>query len=220
MKIKSFKYLLFDCDGVILNSNKIKTDAFGESVIEFGDKSAQELIKYHSERGGISRYKKFEYFIKKNFQENNSRNKKLTIKKLAERYSKIVRGKLEICQSNLDILNYRDKSKAVWFIVTGSDQEELKDILKHRNILTIFDGGVYGSPKSKDEIFSDLIENKKIIPAESIYFGDSKYDYLSAYKFNINFAFLSMWSEFKNIREYAKRNNIEIFNNFNEILKY
>ena len=37
-RISQYKYLIFDCDGVILNSNNIKTEAFGEVVAYFGDK--------------------------------------------------------------------------------------------------------------------------------------------------------------------------------------
>ena len=38
---------IFDCDGVILNSNKIKTKAFYDTAKIFGDKSALALKNYH-----------------------------------------------------------------------------------------------------------------------------------------------------------------------------
>ena len=47
----------FDCDGVILNSNKVKTNAFYKIALEYGDESAKKLVNYHIKNGGISRYK-------------------------------------------------------------------------------------------------------------------------------------------------------------------
>ena len=65
MKITDYKTIVFDCDGVVLDSNKIKTQAFFNSAISYGEIKAQELVNYHIERGGVSRYKKFEWFIER-----------------------------------------------------------------------------------------------------------------------------------------------------------
>ena len=61
-KLDSYKSFIFDCDGVILNSNKIKSNAFYEVASKYGKKEAKKLVNYHINNGGISRYKKFEYF--------------------------------------------------------------------------------------------------------------------------------------------------------------
>ena len=63
MKIREYKIIVFDCDGVILNSNKIKTEAFENSVRYLGDEAAKSLRNYHIQNGGISRYQKFQHFI-------------------------------------------------------------------------------------------------------------------------------------------------------------
>jgi beta-phosphoglucomutase-like phosphatase (HAD superfamily) len=61
--ISYYKTLVFDCDGVILNSNRIKTQAFYNAALPYGVQAAQKLVEYHVLNGGISRYKKFELFI-------------------------------------------------------------------------------------------------------------------------------------------------------------
>ena len=63
LNLSSYKTFVFDCDGVLLNSNNVKTKAFWDSVIDFGEDRASQLVRYHKSRGGISRYVKFEYFI-------------------------------------------------------------------------------------------------------------------------------------------------------------
>jgi len=54
--LNEYQALVFDCDGVVLNSNKIKTQAFYEATKQFGHESAQALVDYHVANGGISRY--------------------------------------------------------------------------------------------------------------------------------------------------------------------
>ena len=61
--LDSYETFIFDCDGVILNSNKIKTKAFYDTAKVFGDKSALALKDYHVLNGGISRYEKFRYLF-------------------------------------------------------------------------------------------------------------------------------------------------------------
>ena len=56
LNLSSYKTIIFDCDGVILNSNKIKTEAFYNVTATYGIEAANELVSYHKLNGGISRY--------------------------------------------------------------------------------------------------------------------------------------------------------------------
>ena len=61
--INSYKSIVFDCDGVILNSNSIKTQAFYDTTAFLGVDVANELKNYHLANGGVSRYYKFDYLL-------------------------------------------------------------------------------------------------------------------------------------------------------------
>lgn len=63
MNLNQYKSLIFDCDGVILHSNKIKTEAFYKVALRFGKVAADKMVDYHVRNGGISRYKKFEWLL-------------------------------------------------------------------------------------------------------------------------------------------------------------
>ena len=43
--LNKYKSLIFDCDGVILNSNKIKTDAFRKVLNNFDQNAIDEFIR-------------------------------------------------------------------------------------------------------------------------------------------------------------------------------
>ncbi len=50
--LNQYKTLVFDCDGVVLNSKKIKTQAFYEATKHFGHDATQTLVDYHKLNGG------------------------------------------------------------------------------------------------------------------------------------------------------------------------
>ena len=63
--INQYSTLIFDCDGVILNSNFQKIEAYRNAALKFGADTdqADALVKYHIELTGISRNIKFDYFL-------------------------------------------------------------------------------------------------------------------------------------------------------------
>src|SRR5210317_13281 len=89
--IKEYKTIIFDCDGVILNSNKIKTEAFYEVTKHFGHEFAESLVNYHVANGGVSRYEKFKYFITQILQKPYN---KLLNEELLKHFSKYVKESL------------------------------------------------------------------------------------------------------------------------------
>ena len=64
IKIQEYDFFIFDCDGVILNSNSIKNFAFRLTLKNENKDLVDSFIKYHKENGGISRYEKFQHFFK------------------------------------------------------------------------------------------------------------------------------------------------------------
>ena len=64
LDLTRYKTLVFDCDGVVLDSNELKTQAYYTVATVFGasHEQAQALMDYHVRLGGVSRYPKFKYF--------------------------------------------------------------------------------------------------------------------------------------------------------------
>ena len=203
--------LIFDCDGVILNSNQIKSDAFYNVAKQFGDIAAKKLLKFHLENGGISRYKKFEYLMSNLIKNDES---KKTIDDLCNEFSVMVVKNLIKAEINENLLNFIESNKEKnLLVVSGGDQNELRSVFKKRNLLNLFKGGIYGSPENKINIFTKLKKNK-IIMDPAIYFGDSKYDYFSSKECNLNFCFVSHWTEVNDWRDFCKSESINFINNF------
>ena len=56
--------IIFDFDGVIINSHKIKSLAFYEVFKKFGKTYAKKALNYHLLNIGKSRYYKFKFILK------------------------------------------------------------------------------------------------------------------------------------------------------------
>ena len=212
--LTQYQTLIFDCDGVILNSNKIKTQAFYDVAKIYGHGPAQTLKDYHVQNGGISRYKKFEYLLKNILQKPI---KKQELNELLSNFSKEVKKALLICEVASNIKEFRDKTRNTkWLIVSGGDQAELREIFEQRGLSNYFDGGIFGSPDDKDVILKNETKNRNII-GKSLFLGDSMYDYQAANTAKMDFIFISKWTEVKDWKKWICENEIINFNNIESI---
>jgi phosphoglycolate phosphatase-like HAD superfamily hydrolase len=192
--VTDYTTLVFDCDGVVLDSNKVKTAAFYQSTLPYGEAAAQAMVDYHIANGGVSRYKKFVHFLE-NIVPAYACQYGPDLEGLLYSYSGLVRDGLLKCDVAPGLLTLRRNTPlARWLIVSGGDQDELRYIFSRRGILDFFDGGVFGSPDTKEEILKREICSKNIIKP-ALYCGDSIYDYECASRAEVDFVFVSAWSE-------------------------
>ena len=204
LPLSDYKTIIFDCDGVVLNSNKVKTKAFYEAALPFGEEAANELVTYHVLNGGISRYKKFDYFL----DEIVKKKSDTALQELLDVYAQQVRVGLLSCEVTPGLSTLRQLTSGVrWLIVSGGDQVELREIFSERRLDLLFDGGIYGSPDIKEIILSREIMQKNI-KQPAIFIGDSKYDYAAARSASIDFLFVSDWTEVVHWQRWVKENNI------------
>lgn len=224
MKINKFDNIIFDCDGVILNSNQIKTKAFAESVRHYGDSCIDAFVNYHLKNGGVSRYKKFDFFIEEVLPRYRPdlilSDKSYLHGMLLASYSSYLKYSLLHCEvaPSLDLLRSLTSSSS-WFIVSGGDQSELRYLFRMRQLSQFFDGGIYGSPDTKYEIIRTLIDNNQLSP-NSLFIGDSLIDYQVSCYFDIAFVFVQQWSEFKDMNSFALDHSIPIIDKLSDLLNY
>jgi phosphoglycolate phosphatase-like HAD superfamily hydrolase len=212
--LSQYQTLVFDCDGVILNSNKIKTQAFYDVAKVYGHEPAQILKDYHILNGGISRYEKFEFLLKNILQKPIETQE---LNKLLSNFSKEVKKALLTCEVAMNIKELRSKTENTkWLIVSGGDQAELREVFKQRGLDSYFDGGIFGSPHAKDEILSRVTKSGLIINP-TLFLGDSKYDFIVSRQFNLDFIFVSGWTEIVDWEKFIFENSIITIKHLNDI---
>ena len=196
--------LVFDCDGVVLNSNQVKTDAFYQTSLLYGKQAAQAMVDYHVANGGVSRYEKFAHFL----ENIVPRQEGPDLDSLLASYASYVKDGLLSCEVAPGLQALRESTpEARWLIVSGGDQAELRDVFAHRGLTQLFDGGIFGSPDTKDEILQREFASSNV-QHPALFLGDSKYDYQAATLVNIDFLFVSGWSEVDDWENWISRESV------------
>jgi len=198
--------LLFDFDGVILDTMGIKTEAFKTMFASYGTKVVNKVIDYHVKNGGLSRQKKFKYFYENFIIQPLSKDE---LNALCSIFSDLV------LQKTLDapwILGVREFLESHYkdndfYIISGIPQEELDFIVSKRGLKKYFKE-VRGSPKSKVDIIKDVISSNYYQPPQILYIGDALSDWEDAQVAGINFIGLTSKPKFpdgvKTIKDFTK----------------
>ncbi len=174
----SLALIIFDCDGVILESVDAKTRAFARIGAEFGQDAADRLVMYHVRHGGVSRYAKFEWLFTEVLGRSISPEEKKRLGSLFEAYSldevlhcDLVPGVQEVLEAW--------KGRVPLYVASGAPHEELVQVLEQRGLSGFF-AGIYGSPPAKADILRKILQETGIHPAEAIMIGDSSTDQYAA----------------------------------------
>ena len=132
------KLFVFDFDGVIADSNHIKTEAFKNMFKDFGESISEKVVKHHESNASMSRFDKFKYYYR------NYLNTELTedrLKGLAQEFSDIVLEKIisspEI-EGSTKFLKQLSKLGKICAINSATPHEEINFIVKERKLSNLF----------------------------------------------------------------------------------
>ncbi len=224
MNLSSFRSLIFDCDGVVLNSNSIKTEAFRSAALPWGSVAADALVAHHVANGGISRHRKFAHFLKIILPQQHPVAVPGVdgpgLDELLSSYVQNVRGGLMTCEVASRLEDLRSQTpNASWCIVSGGDQNELREVFALRGLDHLFDGGIFGSPDCKDTILAREL-TIGTIRKPALFLGDSQYDFQVAQRAGLDFIFVSGWTEVANWETSVNQSKIGTIDGLADLLCY
>jgi phosphoglycolate phosphatase-like HAD superfamily hydrolase len=180
------KNILWDFDGVILDSMKIRDWGFSEIFKNFDKNEVEKLISYHNLNGGLSRYVKIRHFYEKILGKEINEERVL---EYADKFSVLMKKEL-INPKNLileSVLFIKENyNKYNFHIVSGSDQNELRFLCRELKIEKYFTT-INGSPTPKNKLVKDLLLLYKYDLQKTCLIGDSFNDYEAAKINNISF---------------------------------
>lgn len=186
MKATDWQAIIFDFDGVLVESGDIKTQAFADLYQSYGKTIVSKVVRYHCLNGGLSRYQKFRHF-----QQHLLEMPPLTQdeeRELDRRFSKLV---VEAVIASKPVpganeLVHKEATRIPLFIVSGTPEIELNTIITRRGLEPYFIE-VRGSPKSKQTLIAEILSTYSLTPTGVLMIGDALIDYQSAQNNNVVF---------------------------------
>lgn len=183
--IASYDIYIFDCDGVILDSNQLKIDAMEKALLSMVTdiEKVSQCVDYFRNNFGKSRFHHVDVFVENIL--NLVGNEKLSIKEsILQGYSsqcKALYLSAELTPGFMDLISSLQGKK---YIASGSEQQELRDVFKARNLASYFDD-IFGSPAKKSDLVANILESNK--QRNAIMFGDAISDLEAANNSEIDF---------------------------------
>jgi len=177
--------IVFDCDGVLLDSVDVKTRAFAALFAEHGPEASAFIVDYHLAHGGVSRYVKFAHFYRERLgreitpEESKALDKRFTAACLdALLRSPMIPGAREFLDANPE--------GRPLYVCSGAPELELAFIFDHMGLTGYF-RGIYGSPPPKAENLARIVEECGAPRDAVLMVGDSGTDLEAALKVGTRF---------------------------------
>lgn len=204
-----YKTIVLDCDGVVLNSNQTKVDAYYNTAKQMGgsDEQAQAFVDYHLQLGSIPRNDKIRYYITEIIKQPLTPE---LFQAFMDTFTVILDETLMQCEVAPALIDLkRETAQAKWMLMSGGDQAELRQILPRRGLENLFELGIYGGPTKKNAHLATMIADGTItFPA--LFIGDSRFDHQASTGAGLDFIFVADWTDMVDWKAYCKEHQVTV----------
>jgi phosphoglycolate phosphatase-like HAD superfamily hydrolase len=179
------KVIIFDFDGVILDSAAIKLQAYSDIYAREDPDKLRLLVEHATYHGGITRRAKFEYYERELFGRSGDAE---SLDLLCERYFDAVYRAVLACsfiEGARELLEQAER-KARMHVVSGTPNDELNRIVRERGLSRFF-RSVHGAPATKRERFAEIVREEECAPSQALAIGDSMTEFEAARDHDIPF---------------------------------
>ena len=187
-----YDFVVFDCDGVIFDSNALKTEAFRQTLEAYPAEQVQAFIAYHQREGGVSRYVKLQRFADEIAGLEPPTD--AVVQGLLERFGNVCRDLYEVAPltPGAETLLRGLASLTPLYVASGSDEAELRDVFRKRGLESLF-SAIYGSPRRKTDCVAEV---RRGHPGErGLMVGDARSDWQAAIDNDLDFAFMTDFTD-------------------------
>ena len=177
--------IIFDFDGVILDTLPIKASAFASLFPGISSSTSEKIRTHHFLNGGISRLQKIPLYASWAGLPSLSDDE---LSSYSAQFSSTVSRYIRTAPSLPGVVEYIKlfHTKQQLYIASASSIGDLNEILPHLGIINCF-RRVYGSPPSKIESLCSLLDSNKLEPSSCCFIGDSVSDLEVAQHLNLDF---------------------------------
>jgi phosphoglycolate phosphatase-like HAD superfamily hydrolase len=210
--IAGYSCAIFDCDGVILDSNPVKIAAFRAALADEDPQLVDALIAEHRRTGGVSRYAKLERFYR---ELRAVEDPQAAVARALERFAEAAAEGLLRCPEVAgvrEVLMALASRNVPVHVVSGGDQDEVREALATHGLAALV-SGIHGSPTPKHEHLERLRSEGELLPG-GVFFGDAELDMQLAERFGLEFVFVAGVSDWSEGRAAARERGHRVIEDF------
>jgi HAD superfamily hydrolase (TIGR01549 family) len=175
--VSRLRAVVFDFDGIILESIDVKTRAF-VALFERWPEHADAIRRLHLDNAGMSRYEKFKRIhrdileLPLDYSESE---------RLGQEFVRLIRAEMLSCEFVAGAPELLERLAAAYplYVASATPETEIREIVRERGLSRFF-AEVYGSPASKAEILRRILTENDCAPDEVVFVGDALSDYHAA----------------------------------------
>lgn len=186
--ISEYSVIVFDCDGVIFDSNQLKIDAMGNALQQYCAAQSEAVaacVEYFAANFGKSRYHHVQHFVDTMLAVGGQQKQALHDGILAA-YSNQCFALYLAAAMPAGLLDFIKSGSATKYVASGSDQAELRRVFSARGIDQFF-AGILGSPAKKTELVGAIRASHR--NANILMIGDAVSDWQAAQAHGVDFLF-------------------------------
>jgi phosphoglycolate phosphatase len=163
--------LFLDFDGVIVESVRLKIDAFLRIYAGEHPEKLAAILEHQRTHGGVTRRLKFRHFERHVFGREVDDDR---IEQLSREYTRLVHDAVLACPFVAGAPEFLDRmhGHANLHVISGTPLDELSDIARRRNLAGYF-ASLHGAPETKPEAFARILSAFDYQPREVLAVGDA-----------------------------------------------
>lgn len=211
-RYRRYSCAIFDCDGVILDSNAVKIQAFRDALAGYDPAVVEAFIEEHRRSGGVSRYAKLRRFFTELVEVEEP---EAALAAAIEAFSASARAGLRSCSEVPGVrvvIEALAEERVPIHVVSGGDEDEVSEVLLARGYGPLLTD-IHGSPMGKREHLERLRSEGELHPG-GVFFGDARLDMELAEDFGLSFVFVAGVSDWPEGRELAVARGHELIEDF------
>ena len=177
--------VLLDFDGVIVDSVRLKAQAFLDIYREEDAASLVRVHEYVSGHGGVTRAAKFAHLERQVFGRHGDDG---SVARLCLRYAQLVHEAVVVCPFVAGAERFLEVAsrKTELHLISGTPRGELVDIVERRGLARCFKS-LHGAPMAKPEAFAAILDRNGYGCDRVVAVGDALTEYYAAQALHIPF---------------------------------
>lgn len=181
---KAPRVLLFDFDGVLLESVDVKDEAYRDLFPDTTAEQRQAVYDFHRATPGIHRRVKVERILTEVL---NRPANEATVDSALERFRETVWDRLMQCPEVPGVRPFLEAHAHLpKYVVSAAPHEELRVLARARDLACYF-RDVLGSPPGKVELLGHILQQEGVSPGDAVMYGDKVADLRAAEEVGVYF---------------------------------